>query len=290
MRGHIVAMGGGGFLGGDLASPLDDLMLELAGWRSRTSCFCRRRQAIRIAPSRPSRAPGGRGRARRMSPSPSAFPTAGGAGRGRDVIVVAGGNTANMLAVWRLHGVDKALRDRWESGAVLGGVSAGANCWFEACVTDSFSIELDGLADGLGILGGSYCPHFDGEERRRPVYARLLAEGFPSGIACDDGAAAVYRGTELVEVVADRPGALGLPRLDLRLRAPRDPPRCDEEDRRHRLGERQRQVDRRPRARGAARRPLRRARCARARPQLDRDARTTSCAGSSSRCSPARAG
>jgi peptidase E len=126
-----------------------------------------------------------------------------------DVVIVAGGNTANMLAIWRLHGVDKALRDRWESGAVLGGVSAGANCWFEACVTDSFSVELDGLPDGLGFLGGSYCPHFDGEERRRPVYARLLADGFPPGVACDDGAAAVYRGTDLVEVVADRPGALG---------------------------------------------------------------------------------
>jgi peptidase E len=125
------------------------------------------------------------------------------------VVVVGGGNTANMLAIWRLHGVDRALRDRWESGAVLGGVSAGANCWFEACVTDSFSIELDALPDGLGLLGGSYCPHFDGEERRRPVYARLLGEGFPPGIACDDGAAAVYRGTELVEVVAERPGALG---------------------------------------------------------------------------------
>ena len=126
-----------------------------------------------------------------------------------DVVVVAGGNTANMLAVWRLHGVDSALREAWERGATLGGVSAGANCWFEACVTDSFSLELDGLTDGLGMLAGSYCPHFDGEERRRPVYARLVAEGFPAGIACDDGAAAVYRGTELLEVVADRAGALG---------------------------------------------------------------------------------
>ena len=95
-----------------------------------------------------------------------------------DAVVVAGGNTANMLAVWRLHGIDTALRSRWDDGAVLGGVSAGANCWFEACVTDSFSVELDGLADGLGLLEGSFCPHFDGEERRRPVYARLLAEGF----------------------------------------------------------------------------------------------------------------
>jgi dipeptidase E len=126
-----------------------------------------------------------------------------------DAVLVAGGNTANMLAVWRLHGVDDALRDMWERGAVLGGASAGANCWFEACVTDSFSAELDGLDDGLGFLAGSFCPHFDGEERRRPVYTRLAADGFPAGIACDDGAAAVYRGTELVEVVADRTGPLG---------------------------------------------------------------------------------
>lgn len=76
-------------------------------------------------------------------------------------------------------------------------------------MTDSFSIELDGLDDGLGLLAGSYCPHFDGEERRRPVYTCLVAEGFPAGIACDDGAAAVYRSPDLVEIVADRPGALG---------------------------------------------------------------------------------
>ena len=87
-----------------------------------------------------------------------------------DVVVVCGGNTANLLALWRLHGIDRALRQAWEGGAALGGVSAGANCWFEACVTDSFSVELDGLDDGLGFLAGSYCPHFDGEERRRPVY------------------------------------------------------------------------------------------------------------------------
>jgi dipeptidase E len=126
-----------------------------------------------------------------------------------DAVVVGGGNTANMLAVWRVHGVDRALRTVWERGDVLGGVSAGANCWFEACVTDSFSVELDGLRDGLGFLAGSYCPHFDGEERRRPVYTRLVADGFPAGIACDDGAAAVYRGTELVEVVAERDGPRG---------------------------------------------------------------------------------
>ena len=76
-------------------------------------------------------------------------------------------------------------------------------------MTDSFSVELDGLADGLGLLPGSFCPHFDGEERRRPVYTRLVSEGFPSGIACDDGAAAVYEGTELREIVSDRAHARG---------------------------------------------------------------------------------
>jgi dipeptidase E len=210
MLGHVVAMGGGGFLGGNTASLLDDLLLGLAGVARPHVVFLptatgdsqraldlfqeawgRRPCTIDVAltfgiPDRP---------AERVAAA--------------DVVVVAGGNTANMLAVWRLHGVDRALREAWERGAALGGVSAGANCWFEACVTDSFSAELDGLDDGLGFLAGSYCPHFDGEERRRPVYTRLVSEGFPAGIACDDGAAAVYRGTELLEVVADRPGARG---------------------------------------------------------------------------------
>jgi peptidase E len=126
-----------------------------------------------------------------------------------DVVWVGGGNTANMLAIWRLHGIDRALLEAWERGAVLGGVSAGANCWFEACVTDSFSGGLDGLPDGLALLAGSFCPHYDGEERRRPVYRALVMDGFPAGIACDDFAAAWFEGTELREIVASRPGARG---------------------------------------------------------------------------------
>ena len=107
-----------------------------------------------------------------------------------DVIYVSGGNTANALAVWRLHGVDDALRSAWERGAVLGGVSAGANCWFECCVTDSFRGALDPLHDGLGFLPGSFCPHYDGEKLRRPVYRSLLVDGgFAPGYAADDGAA-----------------------------------------------------------------------------------------------------
>jgi peptidase E len=120
-----------------------------------------------------------------------------------EVVWVAGGNTANMLAVWRVHGVDAALRRAWERGAVLAGASAGANCWFEASVTDSFGPQLGALHDGLALLPGSFCPHYDGEPLRRPVYAQLVSEGtLPSGIACDDAAAVLYEGTELAEVVA----------------------------------------------------------------------------------------
>ena len=203
-------MGGGGFLTGDAASPLDDLLLSLAPTSRPRVVFL----------------PTATGDAERVV---DLFDEAFGARdctpetvrlfgipdhpaervAEADVIVVAGGNTANLLALWRLHEIDAAIRTAWERGAALGGVSAGGNCWFEACVTDSFSVELDGLNDGLGLLPGSFCPHFDGEERRRPVYARLLAEGFPPGIACDDGAAAVFSGTELVEIVSDRAGAHG---------------------------------------------------------------------------------
>lgn len=80
-------------------------------------------------------------------------------------------------------------------------------CWYEASVTDSFGPALAGMRDGLGLLPGSACPHYDGEARRRPVYTGLVRDGFPPGIACDDAAAALYEDTELVEVVARAPGA-----------------------------------------------------------------------------------
>lgn len=127
----------------------------------------------------------------------------------QDVLYVSGGNTANALTIWRLHGVDRALRDAWDRGAVLGGVSAGANCWFDCSVTDSFGCELGPLREGLGILPGSFCPHYDGEKRRRPVYRALVDDGFPAGYAADDGAALHFVGTELREVVASLPGAKG---------------------------------------------------------------------------------
>ena len=125
----------------------------------------------------------------------------------QDVLVVGGGNTANMLAIWRIHGFDALLREAWEQGTVLTGVSAGIICWFEAGVTDSFGPQLAGMRDGLRFLPGSACPHYDAEERRRPVYRRLVDEGFPAGYAADDDAALVFEGTEPVEVWTIREGA-----------------------------------------------------------------------------------
>ncbi len=124
----------------------------------------------------------------------------------QDAIHVSGGNTANALAIWRVHGVDAILREAWEAGIVLTGPSAGMICWFECSVTDSYG-ALAPLHDGLGFLAGSACPHYDGEQERRPTYARLVADGFPSGLAADDGVALHFVGTELEEVVAWRPGA-----------------------------------------------------------------------------------
>lgn len=126
----------------------------------------------------------------------------------QDLIWVAGGNTANMLAIWRVHGVDQALREAWEAGIVLTGGSAGSLCWFECGTTDSFNLhQLAPLQDGLGFLPGSHCPHYDGEAQRRPLYHRLIGEGFPSGYAIDDDAALHFVGTELREVVSARPEA-----------------------------------------------------------------------------------
>src|SRR5215217_1606677 len=125
----------------------------------------------------------------------------------QDVIVVGGGNTANMLAIWRVHGFDASVREAWENGTVLCGTSAGMICWFEAGVTDSFGPQLEGMRDGLGFLVGSACPHYDGEAERRPVYQRLVAEGYPPGLAADDCVALRFDGTELAEVASAREGS-----------------------------------------------------------------------------------
>jgi len=126
----------------------------------------------------------------------------------QDVIFVGGGSVANMVAVWRVHGIDEILRKAWHAGIVLAGSSAGGICWFEGGTTDSFGVRLRPFTDGLGMLAGSFCPHYSSEQERRPLYRRLVADGtLPDGVACDDGAGAHYVDETLAELVADRPEA-----------------------------------------------------------------------------------
>jgi dipeptidase E len=141
----------------------------------------------------------------------------------QDAVFVGGGNTANMLAIWKVHGIDKVMREAWEQGTVLAGWSAGMICWFEHGITDSFGPQLESM-ECLGFLAGSACPHYDGEEMRRPRYRELLQGGLPSGLAADDGVGLHFEGTELKEVVTCREGAAayrvsadGEERIDARL-------------------------------------------------------------------------
>lgn len=123
-----------------------------------------------------------------------------------DAIYVTGGNTRNMLAIWKASGMDRLLRDAWERGVVLAGLSAGAICWFEQGHTDSTGCLS--TMDCLGFLLGSCSPHYDGEAQRQGSYHELLKNGaIRSGLALDDGAAAHYHGTERVKIVTSRPDA-----------------------------------------------------------------------------------
>jgi dipeptidase E len=125
----------------------------------------------------------------------------------QDIIYVGGGNTANMLAVWREHDFDKALNAALLSGTILTGLSAGSICWFQHGITDSFG-ELKPL-DGLGFLPGSNCPHYDGEFERRPAYHKAISDGMPGGYAADDGVALHFINGNLHNAVSSRLDAKG---------------------------------------------------------------------------------
>ena len=128
----------------------------------------------------------------------------------QDLIFVGGGSVANMLAVWRVHELDRIMRSAWQAGVVLAGVSAGAICWFTSGTTDSFGLDLRPFTDGLGLLPGSYCPHYDSEPGRQPLFTSLIAAGtLPAGIACDDAAGAHFIDDSLHAVVVGWPGGAG---------------------------------------------------------------------------------
>jgi dipeptidase E len=206
MRGRILAIGGGALL--DPSSRLEEYLLELAEAARPRVCFLPtavgdRAERVELFYD------AFRGRACEAThvelfgvPERPAEAVAA-----ADVVYVNGGNTANLLALWRLHGIDAAVREAWERGAVLGGWSAGGICWFEDAPTDSFGPRLRRLADGLGFLAGSFCPHYDSEPARRKAFAQLVADGMPAGYAADDDCGLLFEAGELREVVAQRAGA-----------------------------------------------------------------------------------
>lgn len=122
----------------------------------------------------------------------------------QDVIWAFGGSVAGLLALWELHGVGAMMREAWQAGVVLTGVSAGSICWHMGGTTDSFGPDLQPVTNGLGLLPYSNGVHYDSEEQRRPKFQQLIADGvLPAGYATDDGVGLLYRGTEMVEALSE---------------------------------------------------------------------------------------
>lgn len=122
-----------------------------------------------------------------------------------DLVWVGGGSVANLLAVWRLHGVDLATKDAWERGVVLGGVSAGSICWHFGGPTDSFGPKLETVTNALGFLPWGNGVHYDSEAQRRPLLQSLVQnETLPLSFATDDHAGIIYQGIDPIEVVIDK--------------------------------------------------------------------------------------
>ncbi len=127
----------------------------------------------------------------------------------QDVIWVGGGSTANLLALWRLHGLDTSCASAGRPGSCSKGVSAGSLCWHVGGTTDSFGPTLRPVTNGLAFLPWSNSPHHDAEEQRRPLIHRLIAEGtLPDGYATENGTGLVFFGTELDSAFTEVEGKL----------------------------------------------------------------------------------
>ncbi|MBV9272929.1 MAG: peptidase E [Verrucomicrobia bacterium] len=212
-RSQIIALGGGGFSMEPHNLTLDRYILS--SWRSSDGeprvCFLptatgdsadyinRFYSAFEKLPCRPSHLA--------LSDEKTADPIA--KIWQNDIIYVGGGNTREMLAVWRARGLDRALREAWETGKLLCGISAGAICWFEQAVSDSVVAgELHPLKC-LGLLPGTASPHYDEPGRRETFHRCLAADKVNEGYGIDDGVGLHFIGRQLVKVVCSRPDAFG---------------------------------------------------------------------------------
>jgi dipeptidase E len=205
---QIVAFGGGGFSMESGNPLLDDFALSLTGKADPSVCFMptasgdadhylvRFYNAFRDC-SRPSHI--------------SLFRRERGVGDIRehllsqDLIYVGGGSVISLLGTWRAHGIDEIIREAWDAGVVLCGLSAGSLCWFAEALT-GFHGEPERV-EGLGMLPFSNTVHYDAEPKRKSAFHRALLDGMCEGYAAEDGAALHFVGTELAQVVASRPNA-----------------------------------------------------------------------------------
>ena len=209
-RRTVLAMGGGGFTMDERSAALDRFALELAAVPVPRVCFLPtasgdpREQVTRFYdrfggwPCEPSILSLFHLARDRVDPVAHLL--------AQDVIYVGGGSMRNMLAIWREHSIDVAMREAWASGTVLAGLSAGAMCWFEGGVSKSGGMPE--AVSGIGLLPGSLSVHMDSEPERLPVYFEAVGSGrLPAGYAADDGAALVFGGVALRECVGSRPDA-----------------------------------------------------------------------------------
>ena len=127
--------------------------------------------------------------------------------REQDLVYVGGGNTVNLLAVWRAQGLDRVLPEVLAAGTIFCGVSAGALCWFERGITDSYGPDLKPLTDGLGLLAGAFCPHYDSDPRRPFLWPGFVARHGGPAVAAQDGVALHYVDGRIVRAVTSRPDA-----------------------------------------------------------------------------------
>ena len=126
---------------------------------------------------------------------------------GSDLVWVGGGSVANLLAVWRTHGLDAVMREAWEAGVVLAGTSAGALCWHVGGPTSTFG-DVRVVHDGLALVPHSLGVHYDSQPERRPALQRAIAAGaMPAGFGLDEGTGIVYEGTEPAEFVTEVAGS-----------------------------------------------------------------------------------
>ncbi|HEV7587090.1 MAG TPA: peptidase E [Longimicrobium sp.] len=125
----------------------------------------------------------------------------------QDLVYVGGGNTVNLLAVWRAQGMDRAVTEALAAGTIFCGVSAGALCWFERGITDSYGPDLKPLTNGLGLLPGAFSPHYDSDWRRPDEFDDFVLRYGGPALAAEDGVALHFRDGELIHAVTSRPNA-----------------------------------------------------------------------------------